>query len=847
MPIFDTIPNSATTLSVNYRPGQNKRLLASKSEAIFTFGDFTIERDYSLDYLTADTKNLQFGGFDNLETLNATNFSSSNNISIPFVQQNELNLPKKNPKSHSYFSSFYTSVASSINNIISNYPYAIFSYNSGNINIFDYTESFNAITLERTSSFKIPISGLTNQGNIALVSANTENVYSLPYDYADFCIQISGQTDVFSIKSYSFSGTYLYFEVNEFLKNNSITTYVDSLFIRPTKERMFNYNDSITALETQMLNDGIFLIPATDTPQDDSFEQTFIWPRTIDGWAPDSYGSGFEDYKEKILTAAEKVDEEKTDIFIKTVIPENFLELDSDGQIYRTIVQTYAYEFDKLKNYIDAIAYAHSVEYNNEETVPRKFLIKLSNLLGWKLSDGFSELDMFDYLTTDLDQQSNSFSYFNVEIWRRILINIVWLYKKKGTRDAIMFIFKLLGAPDCLINFNEFVYDITKTTPFVTNKVADDGYIEFSSSLYPFQHRGEGRGNGDAYINQWKPEFNPISRVDNEKVEIGDSTGGTRNIVNTKEVQLSFTPSQAIEDDVWEYYQNVCSTWVWGNPCPLLSCTTIPYEYLTFSQDDVYPTSISSMTLTEYIDYVYTNSINPTNRKTNTQSHTTWSYPELKNIYLAYYYSTCPDSNSLTMCRLEAYLQLLEVQLGDYILQLVPATTIFDDTVPTLYKNPVFHRQRFVYREGVDLGSMFRKEFPPEVVPEPIRYSFLNTGKIFVFVGQIDMTSRSLMSSSGNLRNIPIGNIHPSARTKLHSVSSKKNEILTSNLINVGIPHYTHISTRSANIKSFNINLIVNAGGNNSVISSSIVAVSVPIGDVSETSQNLITQEIFTF
>jgi hypothetical protein len=321
----------------------------------------------------------------------------------------------------------------------------------------------------------------------------------LPYDYSEFCIQLSAATATsaitYQIKSYSLSGTYLQFEIYGFLENNIfVSTYTDALYIRPTKERVYNYNKSISDLERQLLNDGIFLIPAIDTIADDSFEQKFIWPRTIDGFAPDTYGDDFETYKESLLLAAEKVDEEKTDIFIKTVIPENYLELDSDGQIYRTIIQSYAYEFDKLKCYIDAMAYAHSIDYNTEETVPKKFLTKLSSLLGWKLADGFSELDLFDYLTSDVDQKTNSYSYFNVEIWKRILVNLVWLYKKKGTRDAITFIFKLLGAPDCLINFNEFVYDITIKTPNLTQKVDSDGYINYNSSIYVFQQGGEGRG-----------------------------------------------------------------------------------------------------------------------------------------------------------------------------------------------------------------------------------------------------------------------------------------------------------------------------------------------------------------
>jgi len=814
MPIFSTIPNSATTLSINYRPGQEKRLVASKSEAIFSFGDFTIERDYTLNTLTANTQHSQFGTFDNLETLNAVNFT--NNATSSFVQHNELNLPKNNPKSYSYFSSFYTNVATAINRIIENFPYAILC-SGGTNNIYDYVENYNGITLEKTSIFKIPISGITNQGEIALTSAVTENNLSLPYDYGKFCIQLSGGTDVFSISNYSLSGTYMYFEVKEWLMDgNSITTYDNAVYIRPTKERVYDYNKSITSLETQLLMGGVsgctFLIPAIETPQDDSFNQSFLWPRTIDGFAPNSYGAEFETFRDNLLLAAEKVDDEKTDIFIKTVIPENYLELDSDGQIYRTIVQTYAYEFDKLKNYIDAIAYAHSVEYNNEETVPQKFMLKLSQLLGWKLADGFSELDLLDYLTSDLDSQSNSFSYFNVEIWRRILVNLVWLYKKKGTRDAIMFIFKLLGAPDCLINFNEFVYDITQQIPDLNDKIDSDGYIKYDASTYVFQEGGFGRGDGDKYITQWMPEFNPIARIDNIKTQTGDTIYGTRNVVNTKEATIRFEPSLAVECDVFEFYQEPCSCWSWGSGCPSFSSLTVPFEYLTFTCDDVSPINVTAMTLSQYIDYVYTNSIDPTTRKTNSQVHTTWSYPELENIYLAYYYATYPANSHLTIGRLEAYLELLEVQLGDYVLQLVPATTIFDEGVSTTYKNPVFHRQRFVYREGIDRGSMFRKGFPDDLNPQlaPVNINFIFTPTIAV--------SKSPIS-------INIGYIDT-----------------LSNSINIADIGVNIINTHSANLSICSINCFVNEN----YINTNVPAVTITNISISETSENFVNEQVIT-
>ena len=556
-------------------------------------------------------------------------------------------------------------------------------------------------------------------------------------------------------------------------------TYPYALYIRPTKERMHDYNQSTTNLERQMLGDGAFLIPNTDTIDDDYNEQVFIWPKTIDGFAPDSYGSYFDDYKENILIAAEKVDEEKTNIFIKTVIPENYLELDSEGQIYRTIVQSYAYEFDKLKNYIDALAYAHNVEYSGEESVPNKFMVKLSNLLGWKLSDSFSELDLFEYLTSDLDGQENSYSYFNLEIWRRILINLVWLYKKKGTRDAIMFIFKLLGAPDNLIKFDEFIYEITNQTPNATYKVDDDGYINYSSSIYAFQEGGVGRGDGNRYINQWIPEFNPVAKVDNTKVRTGETVNGTRQIINSKEISIGLSPAQGIEHDVWTYFQLSGSCWNWGSPVPAFSCLTVPFEYLSYSCDVVAPINISAMTLAQYIDHVYINAIDPTTRKTNSQVHTTWSYPELKNIYLSYYYATCPENNHLTMCKLEAYLRLLEVQLGDYILQLIPATTIFEDGVGTIYKNPVFHRQRFVYREGIDRGSVFQKNFPDELSPK-INYATLTVSMPEILDTNINFCSLNSIVINTMTMNIPVIQIRCSVNgnSMITSINSVNNSVL---------------------------------------------------------------------
>ena len=44
------------------------------------------------------------------------------------------------------------------------------------------------------------------------------------------------------------------------------------------------------------------------------------------------------------------------------------------------------------------------------------------------------------------------------ELWRRLILNSAWLWKSKGTRKSIEFIFRFIGAPEGLITLNEYMY-----------------------------------------------------------------------------------------------------------------------------------------------------------------------------------------------------------------------------------------------------------------------------------------------------------------------------------------------------------------------------------------------------
>jgi len=751
--VADIIINTANTLSPFVTPGQDKRFPITSSDSVFTFGDFRIERGNIFDNLELTSSGVSFSSFSTLGNFSAT---TSEDAVVFGTSANELNPDVTDPNAYSYFGSFYTKVSRAINTLIETFPYAILENTSGlSYTVFDFTKNIDT----NTSKFKMPISGLTNQGNIIYVSGVTNsNVRNLYNNISLYGIQFSGTatTQTFEIVDYGYStGTtgYLEFTVKGFLLTGSTTATTVPVYIRPSTNRYSQYQRNISNLEYQLAFDGTFKVP--DTDDDSVFKyETFTWPRLIDGFNIDNYGNNFESYKDSILDSAKRTDEVKTSWMVRTMIPEQFIELDTENQIYQKLTSVYAEEFDNIKAYIDNLAFMHTVTYDRLEGVPDKFMYKLSRLLSFDYHDAFSDVDLFDYFLVE-DSDEKTLQDYNLELWRKMLTNIVWLYKKKGTRDALMFIFKIMGAPDCLVSLNEFVYALNKvqvnqteldpnsenadtSTLTSSDKISEDGYINYNSSNFVFQEGGSGRGNGQNYVNQWTPEFSPLKTVDNIKIHTGDTEFGTRNVMNTKEAQVSLDPASAIECDVFEWYKLGFSVWNWGSTgmtispfSPLMfSGMSVPFEWTPdpYSIFNIMPTNISAMTISQWLDYIYMSNIDPTNRKvTNAYSNHMSEYIPLKKIYMTYMlWTNNQESNRLTFGKMERLLELLERNFFKYMNDFIPATTILESS-GVVYRNTIFQRQKFVYPAGINNGSEFQKELPPEIIEIVYPYTVIPT------------------------------------------------------------------------------------------------------------------------
>lgn len=734
--------NTANSLSVFFSPGQDFRTPTTSSESIFTFGDYQIQRAPTTDNVAPTNMSaMTFSSFSSLADFTGTTLNLPSSYG---TQDNELNPDVRNPNSYSYFGSFYTQVSTAINSVIQSFPYAILVLGgtgpSSSIRNYVYDE------ISQTSTFYIPVTNnyIINQGNVIISSGistdtSVSNLNNLYNNFQTYGIQFSGSgdTNIYNIIGLSRpSGALSAF--TEITINGQLpllsaaTVYHGPIYIRPTADNYSNYQRTISNLEYQVAFDGTFKVPDTDDNSLFSYV-TYTWPKTIDGFNIDTYGSDFDIFTTAILNAASRIDDSTTNWMIRTMIPEQFIELDTDTQIYQSLISVYATEFDKIKGYIDSLSFMHTVTYDRLESVPDKLMYRLSRLLSFDYHDAFNASDMFEYLLTE-DNDGKTLQDYNFDIWRKILINITWLYKKKGTRDAIMFLFKIMGAPDELITFNEFVYKITPVNylnPDPNNldpKISSDGYPNLDTSPFAFQEGGLGRGNGVNYVDQWAPEFQLDKTIDNTKIYTGDTTLGTRNILNSKEVQISLDPAGAIEKDVKAWYELGYGLWNFGSSGFTFSGLTVPFEWAIDAPFiDIAPPNMTAMTVNQWMDYLYMSNVDPTNRKT-IKNYDCSTYMSLKKVYMTYMLWASPGqlSNQLTFQKLEGILELLERNFFKYMKDFVPATSILELNA-AVYRNTVFERQKYVYPEGINVGSEFQVAVPDDLIEVINPYAISST------------------------------------------------------------------------------------------------------------------------
>ena len=148
-------------------------------------------------------------------------------------------------------------------------------------------------------------------------------------------------------------------------------------------------------------------------------------------------------------------------------IPE-FIRLDTKNTETVTFVNMLGHHFDILYTYINHMTQINKREENPKLGMPNELLYSVAKQFGWNLTDGNQSQELWQYLlgtneagtpltgSNSVGDPSVPGQDMTYTIWRRIVNNLPYLLKSKGTKRSVQALLSCYGIPQSLISINEY-------------------------------------------------------------------------------------------------------------------------------------------------------------------------------------------------------------------------------------------------------------------------------------------------------------------------------------------------------------------------------------------------------
>lgn len=420
--------------------------------------------------------------------------------------------PSRSDAGRSLFGSLKERLNISISRIIGKFPASLLADSTTVTRTSNYTaENISYDTTTKTTQFDSQQSVYYNPFEIVLAKPNSNvaietdneirNFYS---SYKNYVLIYSGVS--YNITNYTeptFDNNFvLTLEVDGNLFSGNTEVNVDFV-IKPNDSIVEEFFKNLDDLEELLLNresnpiyTASFKVPrdSFDNSATDLIGVNATWPVSRDGWNPQIVGIEYDQYVQKLYDLSDEIDDYKSNLIVRFLTSPQLFEFDTEDKRAESVFQLYGQSFDSVKKYIDNIAFMRHVSYDGINNIPDMLLKNLSQNLGFDTVNLFDEKSLNDILYTRQDSNylgvpvGKNLIESEYEFYRRILINLAQLYKSKGTRKALEFFLKFLGAPEPMIKIDEYVYDITsvpsEATTLVT--VGDVTDLKVNFDLYNY-------------------------------------------------------------------------------------------------------------------------------------------------------------------------------------------------------------------------------------------------------------------------------------------------------------------------------------------------------------------------
>lgn len=154
------------------------------------------------------------------------------------------------------------------------------------------------------------------------------------------------------------------------------------------------------------------------------------------------------------------------DNLITRLLPEQFFQLEEfkNTNVLRDFLYILARQFDQIKQRIDQFVNVLKVDYGNFDQTPDALLAEVGKFFGWEFTGNFLNASTSQYLfgngvLTNLESNKEldtKLYEIKNEFWKRTLINLMYIYKTKGTRESVESLFRVYGVNKNFVKLKEY-------------------------------------------------------------------------------------------------------------------------------------------------------------------------------------------------------------------------------------------------------------------------------------------------------------------------------------------------------------------------------------------------------
>lgn len=505
------------------------QLTSDGGTPLFTMGNFSITTNME----PKSDKTFITTNFSNFVTL--TDLGVTLQQSLSLLEDNAipyLNLDKTKLTNYALFGSLSEFVRVSLEEIIIKWPASIYlrpvaQPDPNQPTITGYTvQNYLYDNLTQTATFTVPTNLIDNKfqinylvnGNLASTFNATNDLRDMVTNYASFAILNNGQE--FNVLGFTGATTlyndFIYFKVSGNPFSGQPSNSVVSYHVKPVKVLEDKFFNALPDFEAYLLNrlvSPIYTATFNYPIKSDNgvilyVTDSLTWP-VSDGYNIDFDTADYTNYVSKLLEISVDSDSFSSNLMVRFLVTESIsdfdttpvhlsdLDKDTSGQKMNKTLHIYGRSYDDLNNYIKGIAFANSVSYNKQDNTPDVYLKNIAKVLGWDLVSSILEEDLLQRYVTPAPSTYSGQSVgltlmeADYELWRRLILNTPWLWKSKGARKSIEFLFRFIGVPKGLINFNEYIYLADAPIDVeIFKKVLRLNGLEDDLLLYPIDSEG---------------------------------------------------------------------------------------------------------------------------------------------------------------------------------------------------------------------------------------------------------------------------------------------------------------------------------------------------------------------